>query len=867
MEGIVNRKTHRGGFYNKISPEINTKLIKLLDNMIKLFGIQILNRTFMEINIVQNFKTYFLLNAQIKQELTSSLRDVYSNNPLYSEINIRVYAILNMPEMMQEHVNEFKKKSKNINTYEENVKKGIIDLNLIYTDIENIFQNKRAIERSGMLTRIVNGKLKHKFASDYNNGIQLISTVLNTFISKPLGSIKSWTQAYKTIEQVYENILNNIVEIAKNENLSDENKNKSIKSNLVNQLLKERNLDKNKLTSDPLDESVQKESDEPKAPDPLDESVQKESDEPEELDDNKKSLQLSKYILSSLYLLNADYRKLENENKPEQDNKKDIIQKKVDMSKIGKPNSANSANSTNSANSANYTNSANSTNYTKSANYTNSTNYTNLESEQNNNTNVSSTKAMSRLFLVSSMKSSQEYRSIQKKDPTLDAVVVEDTVFKDNNELECNVQNVIQNKTNTKQSCVSENIMEFFIQLKDKIQNKIEDTGSDTLIIDILDKLSGNWTGIYNNFSETKTLKNIQLFKRFIDILINNNYDFILKNKQIDSYIGLFLEEELKLEKMNTIEEPKSELKGGERLMQPSGGKIGDKIRNMKKKTDSSDDLKTKIEREIEQVLNGSLKTKLEREIQRVLNLNGSEEQDQEVEEGKEGKEKEKEGKMKNRKEEKSIVNTNNSLNRDKNVKDIHNIENRNDINNSSRIDSGSEYIIVNNSKRVIKIIKEADKVNPDHDLNDLSIFMDVYKEKDGDPKLMDDEDIANVEKLIKFILCNIELEVQINAVQTLNDTIPLETQYKYNKGQSQNAESNMENKKVNLNNIEQYGEDETKQEEDETKQEEDIEKIYDRKTPVRKSIQKEIQRDLYNKNKPLYILIQDEIQRVLAKQ
>ena len=83
------------------------------------------------------------------------------------------------------------------------------------------------------------------------------------------------------------------------------------------------------------------------------------------------------------------------------------------------------------------------------------------------------------------------------------------------------------------------------------------------------------------------------MFKRFIDILIKSNYDFILKSKQIDSYIGMFLEEELKLEKTNNIEEPKSELKGGSigykiwRLMQQSGGKIVDEIRNMKKKTDS----------------------------------------------------------------------------------------------------------------------------------------------------------------------------------------------------------------------------------------------------------------------------------------
>ena len=177
-------KTRRGGgLTEKLSDDLKSKIIELLNNIINNFGI----KTTIETGILKP-QEYVIVDLQNdnfiklpyrnKRELIFKLRHLYSNNTFNYEINKRIFNIL----VLLQH---------------ETMDKG-----------KNSFDNNKLTIGNDVLTRFTQGHLRRKFSIPMRNGAihhLLSSTSLLFNIPTTLVSslINNWQTAYDNLNTFY----------------------------------------------------------------------------------------------------------------------------------------------------------------------------------------------------------------------------------------------------------------------------------------------------------------------------------------------------------------------------------------------------------------------------------------------------------------------------------------------------------------------------------------------------------------------------------------------------------------------------------------------------------------------------------------
>jgi hypothetical protein len=306
------------------------------------------------------------------------------------------------------------------------------------------------------------------------------------------------------------------------------------------------------------------------------------------------------------------------------------------------------------------------------------------------------------------MKSIQSYRYVKEDiNSGINQVIFEERSRHDGVEQNCNVENIDVNSYSGKLDCISSDIFVHYEKIKNMLQLKYEQTGGDggiEPILNLLNNISDHWnTTDSNNNNETpdRQIKNIELFYRFIAVLNENQYEFLM-HAPIDPYVNTFLEKET--------------------------------IRNYSGGAAASPELLEKIGKQIQELLNkkkGAEPIPIARNIDSIPSNPTT-----------------------------KITPVVGTVPSD-NVENV--VENK--------ITESKPNVNVSDIKRFIIKIVDKDQLKTVKDLNDLNIFIQVYKSV-LDTKYLDEENKSNLKKIITFILSNIEIEVTNNEMRTEPEAI-----------------------------------------------------------------------------------------------
>jgi hypothetical protein len=153
-----------------------------------------------------------------------------------------------------------------------------------------------------------------------------------------------------------------------------------------------------------------------------------------------------------------------------------------------------------------------------------------------------STKNPTNFYLISSLKTKQEYKNIRDiHESPFNTVIIEEINKKDNIELDCKNTYLSMNEYQDNIDCVSNNILDLYVEIKEKVENMIKNEHI-VKILNLFKKLSKNWNNKDIKLNLEEIEKSESLFHDFIDYLKDKKYDFSGKER-IDVYVKNFLDD------------------------------------------------------------------------------------------------------------------------------------------------------------------------------------------------------------------------------------------------------------------------------------------------------------------------------------